>query len=66
MCTYVRVAYEYKLIAGIRELLNIFKMLELTMRVSAIICVLVAYFNPTYIAFVTIDNYFVFICNRAR
>jgi len=48
MCTYVRVAYEYKLIAGIlSELLNIFKMLELTMRVSEIICVLAAYFIPT-------------------
>ena len=58
---YVRVAYEYKLIAGIHsDLLNIFKMLELTLRVSAIICVLVACFNPTIIAFVTNDNYFFF------
>ena len=60
-------AYEYKLIASIHsELLNIFKMLELTLRVSAIICVLVACFNPTIIAFVTNDNCFVFICNRTQ
>ena len=62
MCVqYVRVAYEYKLIAGIRsELLNIFKMLELTLRVTASICVLVACFIPTLIAFVTKDNYYCF------
>jgi len=35
-------------------------MLELTLRVSAIICVLVACFNPTSIAFVTNDNHYFF------
>ena len=48
------------------ELLNIFKMLELTLRVSAIICVLVACFTPTSIALVSNDNDFVFIRNRTQ
>jgi len=41
-------------------------MLELTLRVSAIICVLVACFNPTIITFVTNDNYSFFIRNRTQ
>ena len=44
MCS---VPVAYKLIAGIRrELLNMFKISEPTLRVSAITCVLVEYFKP--------------------